>query len=343
MPRESGVVRITVPGRRPYFRCSIGGRRHHLGTNRQRAYRRFAELVGDIAAPTAAPETVNGAVAAWLREHPGHWSEPRLKLWITASGALPLRELKPDSLEKLARHLRSGGYGAFSVREAVRCAHAVCRWCVERRWSSELPRMPILPRRPRQPRDVQPAELTRAFEKLRGRSEPILRFILLTGCRPKEARTLLWKHVDLDRAMIQLPEHKTARRTGRIRTIYLPDAAISLLKAMDHRAAFVFLSRLNKPYTASGLRAILRRRGINSVYSLRHTFAQHALESGTPMEVVAKLLGHSDLSTVQVYAQVRDRQAVAAVKNLNPLAHSPTRPQSSKRRPKRAASRRATA
>ena len=40
----------------------------------------------------------------------------------------------------------------------------------------------------------------------------------------------------------------------------------------------------------------------------RHTFAVFALNNGVSMEVVAKMLGHSNIKTTQIYAKVLNRE-----------------------------------
>lgn len=119
--------------------------------------------------------------------------------------------------------------------------------------------------------------------------------------------------------MCILPAHKSAARTGKPRTIYLTPEAKSVLEGLlpdiGTPSGTVFKSRFFKPYTSSGLRAILRRHGGFTPYALRHTFAQAALDE-QPMEVVAALLGHANLTTVQTYCQIRDRRASAAAASI---------------------------
>ena len=160
-----------------------------------------------------------------------------------------------------------------------------------------MPAKPKLPKPMRRPRDVPHDKLVKAFEQLPERAGRVLRFILETGCRPSEACRLQWSQVDEKRRVCVLTAHK-AGGTGRPRTIYLTPAADEILRSQKRHHDHVFVNRFGNPYTPSGLRSILRKRGIASVYSLRHTAAQSMLDAKVPIEDVARLLGHSDLRTV---------------------------------------------
>ena len=60
-----------------------------------------------------------------------------------------------------------------------------------------------------------------------------------------------------------------------------------------------------------------RRRVI--AYAFRHTFAQRHADAGTPVEVLADLLGHDDLKSTQGYYEVSDQRKRLAIDQLRPL------------------------
>ena len=73
----------------------------------------------------------------------------------------------------------------------------------------------------------------------------------------------------------------------------------------------LFLNGQGKPLTRMGAWKILRKyvtmAGIEkpvSPHTLRHAFATHLLNHGADLRVVQLLLGHSDLSTTQIYTHV---------------------------------------
>ena len=84
------------------------------------------------------------------------------------------------------------------------------------------------------------------------------RALYLTGARPKEARDLTWEHVRDDRWVI--PEHKTAKKTGRPRVIYLDEPLREMMSRLRPAAgARVFLNTEGRPWAMNALRLQISR------------------------------------------------------------------------------------
>lgn len=149
------------------------------------------------------------------------------------------------------------------------------------------------------------------------------RLLILTGCRLGEIQTLKWEYIT-DNGM-ELPDTKTGARR-----IPLPAAARAVLSALPRYSdnPFVIAGKLagkNATDFQHPWRRIRARAGLANVriHDLRHTYASNAVSSGMPIQMVGRLLGHSQIQTTMRYAHLADDPVrLAAEENAERLSMS---------------------
>jgi tyrosine recombinase XerC len=142
------------------------------------------------------------------------------------------------------------------------------------------------------------------------RDKAILEFLYSTGARISELVSLKIEEVDLISGIA-----KVKGKGKKERILPLGDPAIESIKRyLDKRNdnnPYLFVNKRNKPLTDRGVRLIVEKyiKQISlslkvSPHTFRHSFATHLLNRGADLRSVQELLGHSSISTTQVYTHL---------------------------------------
>ncbi|SES34311.1 site-specific tyrosine recombinase XerD [Psychrobacillus sp. OK032] len=107
---------------------------------------------------------------------------------------------------------------------------------------------------------------------------------------------------------------------------YLEEARPKLLKQAERTDA-IFISQRGKRLTRQGIWKLLNQHvmkaGIQkdiTPHILRHSFATHLIENGADLRAVQEMLGHSDISTTQIYTHVSKKRLKEVYKQFHPRA-----------------------
>ncbi|MBQ9834636.1 MAG: site-specific tyrosine recombinase XerD [Bacilli bacterium] len=148
------------------------------------------------------------------------------------------------------------------------------------------------------------------------RNKAMLEVLYATGVRISELLDLKLSDIDLEEAFIRV-----IGKGDKQRIVPVGDIAIKYLKMylLENRnflikkksSEYVFLNNYGNQMTRQGFFKILKKQclisGIKqdiSPHTLRHSFASHLLNNGADLRVIQELLGHSDISTTQIYTHL---------------------------------------
>jgi site-specific recombinase XerD len=191
---------------------------------------------------------------------------------------------------------------------------------------SRVPDVPLSGRRRRRlPHAPRPEETDALLEAFVGRGPLALRnralfeLVYSAGLRAQEAVGLTLADVDYEQERVRVLGKGGKERVvplgeeaaHRLR-LYLDEGRPELAKgAVDA----LFLSARGRPLETSTLRRLLP-----NPHRLRHAFATHLLEGGADLRTIQELLGHSSLSTTQIYSHVDAKRLRRVYDSAHPRA-----------------------
>jgi integrase/recombinase XerD len=159
-------------------------------------------------------------------------------------------------------------------------------------------------------------------------------FACLTGLRHADLRRLTKEHIvdrDGSKVISFIPEKTNSRTAKRIKRVEVPLLPLALEIIEKYQDSYVrALPVLSNQKMNEYIKMIAKLAGIEDMievavyrngqaltemvpkykkvtcHTARHTFATISLQKGVPLEIVSRLLGHSDLKTTQIYARIVD-------------------------------------
>lgn len=162
--------------------------------------------------------------------------------------------------------------------------------------------------------------------------DSIFEFLYSCGLRVSELCNLTYNNLSVENKIIQVKGKGSKERIVPISDL----ALIKLQKYQSYRQNwninnlnYIFINshgnKLNRQYVWTKLKEIQLVNNITNDYSphsFRHTFATHLLDGGADLRHVQELLGHSDITTTQIYVHLQNKRIKKDYDKFFPRANS---------------------
>ncbi len=260
--------------------------------------------------------------------------------WATAADVTPV-SAGPRELRRYAAALSERGCAPSTVARKLASLRACFRALREHGLIEQNPaELVAAPKRPTSlPRVLRPDELAALLDRIPAttalelRDRALFELAYASGLRAEEL-------VNLDVAAIgfDAEEVRVEGKGGRTRIVPAGEHALTALARYLERGrpalaaagapeTALFLSKSGRRLQTSDVRRRLRvwaraaaLQGGISPHALRHSFATHLLDGGADLRAIQELLGHSSISTTQIYTRVESARLRTAYRRSHPRA-----------------------
>jgi site-specific recombinase XerD len=291
--------------------------------------RALALLDDDLRRTNAAPRTRRAYAIDTLQF--ACWAEER---------RMPLSAVAVRDVRRYIAHLSELGLSATTVARKLAAVRALFRSLREHGHIEQSPAdLLATPRRGSYlPRVLKAPEVARLLDSipaggpLQMRDRAMFELAYACGVRAEEIIGLNVPDVDHDAEQLRVEGKGSKTRFVPVGEIALSVVRLYLERArpalcVDGRQQALFLSHSGRRLGTSDVRRRLRawttRAGVPggiSPHALRHSFATHLLDGGADLRSIQELLGHSSISTTQVYTRVESARLRSAYARSHPRA-----------------------
>ena len=231
------------------------------------------------------------------------------KYVVPTWGERPIESItRPDVIALLDGVVAQGApVQANRVLAAVR---KLFNWCVERSLVPSNPAASVSAptkevQRERVLSDQELQALWQAGDALGYPFGPMLRFLMVTGQRRDEVASMVWAHVDLEKALWTIPREIT--KADRAHEVPLSPLAVEILNGLPRLGQTVFSSgRVGDKRFSGFSKAKARADSISDVsdwrlHDLRRTVGTGMASLGVPVSTISRVLNHAEGGVTKIY------------------------------------------
>ena len=239
------------------------------------------------------------------------------------------------------QNLKQDGYATSSTSRMISCLKKFFKFLQQEQLVEINPVQPLkIPKKSKTlPKALTVDEVTQVLNScdtstvLGLRDKAMLELLYATGMRVSELITLKLSDLHLELGFLQ-----TIGKGNKQRIIPIGQAATNwvqhyltyarvVLEQESNPVEYLFLNHRGNGFTRQGfwknLKKIVQEAGVHkevSPHTLRHSFATHILEAGADLRIVQELLGHSDISTTQIYTHLTNERMKEIYQQAHPRA-----------------------
>jgi integrase/recombinase XerD len=237
--------------------------------------------------------------------------------------------------------LRDEGYSIASICRFISSIKGLCKYLIIEDIIKEDPSENLQsPKKwERLPKSLSISEVRSLLEinSLNNQSVPtkirdhvMFELLYSSGLRVSELISLKLEDINLEAGFLRVLGKGSKERVVpvNIRAMemikgYINQQRSEILK--KRRSSYLFVTKRGGPMTRQHfwqtIKTFGRRRGIElSPHTMRHSFATHLLERGADLRSLQKMLGHSDISTTQIYTKVSTERLKKVYSKHHPRA-----------------------
>ena len=242
----------------------------------------------------------------------------QLTAYLKEAGVASVDKVVAENIEDFKKHLEKENYTAKTISRKLNSLKSFFKFLEKEGVIEADPTKNVShPRlKPSLPKIFKPLEYRALRDACRHdfRATAIVELMLQAGLRIGEVSNLRLADIRQQEIIVQPYESHPARK------VPLNQAAKNALDEylkvrkevkIDH----VFITKTGRPLLIRNIRSTLRRYFKHSgleeakVNDLRNTFIAYQLESGVPLEVIARIVGHKRISTTEKYLQLVEKPA----------------------------------
>jgi site-specific recombinase XerD len=217
------------------------------------------------------------------------------------------------------------GRALRAINLEVFCLSAMFKYGVEHGYCvGPLPHTKPLPYKRPLPGVLTPEESNALICAASPYYQALLLCLYHAGMRKSEALALRWSDIDFPGRVL-----RTVGKGGKARVLPMSRMLSEALIRIYNGSTYVFSGKKGHLVDPrKGIAAAARAAGITKrIYPhlLRHSFATHLLQAGNDIRIIQQLLGHAQITTTTIYAQVAPNIMAAAVQtleNVSLMCHS---------------------